>query len=82
MLTYNSKANSINLYDTIKNDILKFDKNTVCVMVFGPVGKLLGYDLTVNNNIRTIDFGHFFKIYDLYKENKLKNINRSLIWQD
>jgi hypothetical protein len=51
-------------------------------MCFGPVGKILIYDLAKLNNVKILDFGHIFKLYDMYCMNTLYNIDRSKIWKD
>lgn len=51
---------------TLKEEILKFNKDWVLIFALGPAGKVLGYAM-FKLGYRVLDIGHSIKDYDAYK---------------
>lgn len=79
---YDMPKNSIDNYNSILRDIYQIVNGKIIVISFGPTGKLLAYDLNTIFGVRTLDFGHMFKLYDIYMHDKLNTISRNYIWKD
>lgn len=63
-LVYDMPNNACQHYDEILADVKEKGIGKVVVMVFGQLGKLVGYKVANEDNMRVIDLGHYFKIYD------------------
>lgn len=72
-LVYDLPRDASKNYDQILSDVIDKGKNKLVVMVFGQLGKIIGYKIANENNIRVIDMGHYFKIYN----ELVKNPNQS-----
>lgn len=51
---------------TLKEEILKFNKDWLLIFALGPAGKVLGYEM-FKLGYRVLDIGHSIKDYDAYK---------------
>lgn len=57
-------------YDSILRDILKYDKDTIIILMAGPTACVLASDLAYKG-YRALDLGHIAKYYDYFKRDIL-----------
>lgn len=66
------KENAFSEYQSILDNALKTDKNSLKIIILGQTATVLSYDLAMQNH-RALDLGHIAKAYDWYKLGKLEN---------
>lgn len=64
-INFDCPKNAYQQKDTIYQT-LKTYKDHIIVMCLGPAGKIIGYNLFKNEQIRILDFGHAIKCYDRF----------------
>lgn len=62
---YIPNMDAFDQYDVILERIKKFPKDFLVILMAGPTGTILAYDLS-NDGYRALDLGHVAKAYDLY----------------
>lgn len=62
---YVPNIDAFDQYDEILEQIKQYPKDSLVILMAGPTGKVLAYDLS-NDGYRALDLGHVAKSYDLY----------------
>lgn len=65
---YVPNKNAFSEYDNILAKIKTYSKNAIIILMAGPTGKVLAYDLA-QLGYRALDLGHMSKSYDYYMRN-------------